>query len=69
MTVRLPAGKLVQIVLMDAVLVVGGIVLFMTTGEIGWMIAGVIGGAIVSMLLLVPALREAAKAKGGSLVD
>lgn len=68
---KIAPGKLLQVVFMELVLVVGGVVLSLTTGQFAWMIAGVVaGGAVVVFMLVLPALRAArAPTKEGRLVE
>lgn len=65
---RLPTGKLLQAIAMDAVLVIAGVWAFLETGEFGWLIAALIGGGVVAFFMLVKPLMDAAK-QGGRHVD
>ncbi|MDZ4777328.1 MAG: hypothetical protein SGJ23_11145 [Alphaproteobacteria bacterium] len=62
-------GRIVKLVIVDAALVVGGVVLFLYTQSIAW----IIGVAVVSMLagallVVLPAI-QARQNKGSGLVE
>lgn len=61
--------RVILLVLVDMLAVAGGVAMFMQTGEILWALAGAALSGMITLLFLVPALREAqAERKDGTLV-
>jgi hypothetical protein len=55
---------------MDAVLICGGLALFLATGQPLWAILGAAAGAVVLFVMIVaPRIRAARAARDGRLVE